>query len=219
MERLASEQGNREASLRLRHGAPEGKRRARKDRDAAKALFEKAAAGNHPGALYNLGVMAVEARDFPRRAAEFQRAADAGDVDALEALSALYRQGRGVPQDPPKAIELLKQAADNSDASAQVQYGIMLFNGEGVTKDEAAAAKYFMKAAAVGNPIAENRLARLYAPGAGHRQERGRGGPLAHPGRAPPVVRDAWLDGILASLDARPNGPRVEDSLRRQIGY
>lgn len=95
--KLASEAGNREASFSLGMALLKGDGVA-KDRDAAKAMFEKAAAGNHPGALYNLGVMTVEARDFPTAAHYFQRAADAGDVDSLEALSALYRQGREFPR-------------------------------------------------------------------------------------------------------------------------
>ncbi len=41
----------------------------------------------------------------------------------------------------------------------------MLFNGEGVAKDEAGAAKILLTAAARGNPIAQNRVAHLYARG------------------------------------------------------
>jgi TPR repeat protein len=41
----------------------------------------------------------------------------------------------------------------------------MLFKGEGVPADEARAAKLFRHAAEQGNPIAQNRLARLYANG------------------------------------------------------
>ena len=40
-------------------------------------------------------------RDFAKAADDFQKAADAGDITALEALSALYRQGKGVAQDLP----------------------------------------------------------------------------------------------------------------------
>jgi len=41
----------------------------------------------------------------------------------------------------------------------------MLFKGHGVAVDEARAAKLFRLAAEQGNPIAQNRLARLYANG------------------------------------------------------
>ena len=214
--KLASEQGNREAAFAYGMALLKGDGVA-KDRDAARQMLEKAAATNHPGALYNLGVMAVEAREFANAAGLLQRAADAGDIDALEALSALYRQGRGVAQDLAKALDLLRQAADAKDASAQVQYAIALFNGEGVPKDETAAARYFLKAAAVGNPIAENRLARLYASG------RGIGRNLVEAARWHVLARaagikDTWLDGILATLTPADR-TRVEDILRRQMAY
>lgn len=111
----------------------------------------------------------------------------------------------------------MKEAADNRDASAEVQYGIALFNGEGVPKDEAAAARYFLKAAAVGNPIAENRLARLYAAG------RGLGKNVVEAARWHILARaaginDPWLDGILATLTPAER-TRVEDNLKREVGY
>jgi uncharacterized protein len=42
----------------------------------------------------------------------------------------------------------------------------MLFKGEGIPVDEAKAARLFRLAAEQGNPVAQNRLARLYANGA-----------------------------------------------------
>jgi TPR repeat protein len=42
----------------------------------------------------------------------------------------------------------------------------MLYKGEGVVPDEARAAKFFRLSADQGNPVAQNRLARLYANGA-----------------------------------------------------
>jgi TPR repeat protein len=41
----------------------------------------------------------------------------------------------------------------------------MLFNGEGIPRDQAGAAKILLTAAARGNPIAQNRVAHLYAKG------------------------------------------------------
>jgi TPR repeat protein len=41
----------------------------------------------------------------------------------------------------------------------------MLFKGQGVAVDQAKAAKLFRLAAEQGNPVAQNRLARLYANG------------------------------------------------------
>src|SRR5581483_11893911 len=44
---------------------------------------------------------------------------------------------------------------------------IALFNGTGVPKNEAAAGKYLLDAARRGSPIAQNRLALMYATGRG----------------------------------------------------
>jgi uncharacterized protein len=61
-----------------------------KDDVAARALFEKAAAQNHPGALERMGAFAQEGRGGPKDAAAakayYQRAADLGDEDAKTAL-------------------------------------------------------------------------------------------------------------------------------------
>ena len=48
-----------------------------------------------------------------------------------------------------------------------VELAILKFNGVGVDRDEAGAAKLFQKAAAMGNAVAQNRLAYLFAQGRG----------------------------------------------------
>ncbi len=107
-----------------------------------------------PGALYNLGVLALET---PKRAPDFPKAADYSAAlrclarpDAAYSLALFYREGKGAPQDDVMAAEWMKQAADEGQVSAEVEYAIMLFNGVGVAKDEAAAAKLFLKAAGGG---------------------------------------------------------------------
>ena len=55
-----------------------------KDKAVARGLFEKAGAQGHAGALYNLGVLAIQGDDatkpdFAKAADYFKRAADAGD--------------------------------------------------------------------------------------------------------------------------------------------
>jgi len=42
-----------------------------------------------------------------------------------------------------------------------------MFNGTGIAKDEAGAAQWFKRAAEAGNPVAENRLARILMAGRG----------------------------------------------------
>src|SRR5262249_23401322 len=79
----------------------------------------------------------------------------------------MYKDGRGVPQDAAQATRLMGEAAKADFLDAEVEYAIALFNGTGIQKDEAAAAALFRRAAMQGSPIAQNRLARIYAYGRG----------------------------------------------------
>ena len=113
-----------------------------KDRAGAAELFEKAAAQNHPGALYNLGILAIENNgvtvDFPKAAKLFRQAAELGYGDAAYALGLLYRNGSGVEKSDEQAALWIGRAAKDGNVPAQVEYAIMLFNGIGVDKDETA---------------------------------------------------------------------------------
>jgi uncharacterized protein len=64
-----------------------------KDEAGARALFEKAAAQNHPGALARMGEFAEQGRGGPKDTVAaksyYQRAADLGDEDAKKALKRL----------------------------------------------------------------------------------------------------------------------------------
>jgi uncharacterized protein len=64
-----------------------------KDEAGARALFEKAAAQNHPGALERLGAFSEQGLGGPKDSAAaktyYQRAADLGDEDAKKALKRL----------------------------------------------------------------------------------------------------------------------------------
>ena len=142
------------------------------DKAAAKQHFAKAAEKGIAGALYNLGVLALQRDDgkdpdFSTAAGLFRRAAEAGDAEAAYSYGVLARKGQGVPLDTDEAARWLKRAADENVIAGQVEYGIMLFNGVGVAKDEAGAARLFLLAASRRNPIAQNRLAHLYMTGRG----------------------------------------------------
>jgi TPR repeat protein len=51
--------------------------------------------------------------------------------------------------------------------SAQVEYATILYLGKGVPADRVAAAKWYGRAAEAGNPVAQNRYAKLLAVGEG----------------------------------------------------
>ena len=92
-----------------------------------------------------------------------------------------------------------KRAADGGLTAAQVDYAVMLFKGRGVAKDEAAAAGLFSQAAQKGNPIAQNRFARLLAHGIGVKQDL-RAAAQWHLLARAAGVSDFWLDLQLAKL-------------------
>jgi TPR repeat protein len=168
--RLASNLGDPQAAYELGALLLQGADGVPKDPAAAKVQFERAAAKGNPGALYNLGVMALEGIDetgpnYTKAAQDFLRAANAGDDNAAYSYGVMLREGKGVPQDMIEAAHWLKRASDGGIIAGQVEYAIMLFNGESVNKDEAGAVKILQMAAARGNPIAQNRIAHLYAAG------------------------------------------------------
>ena len=168
--RLASNLGDPQAAYELGALLIEGASGVPKDRDAAKAQFERAAAQDQPASLYNLGVMALDSSngrkpDFAAAAQYFFKSANAGYDDGAYSYGVMLREGKGVPQNLAESAKWLKRASDAGVIAGQVEYAIMLFNGEGVPKNEAAAVAILRVAAAKGNPIAQNRLAHLYVDG------------------------------------------------------
>ena len=142
------------------------------DKARAREEFSRAAQKGIAGALYNLGVLALQPQgdakpDYAAAADFFRRAADAGDGEAAYSYGVLVREGKGVALDTDEAARWLKRAADENVIAGQVEYAIMLFNGVGVARDEAGAARLFLLAASRRNPIAQNRLAHLYMSGRG----------------------------------------------------
>jgi uncharacterized protein len=220
--KLAADLGDRAARFELGLMLLTGEGGVAKDRASAAALFEEAAAQGHAGALYNLGVMAIEGDDkdkpdFAKAAELFRRAAELGDGDAAYSYGELLRSGRGVDLDTEEAARWIKRSADAGIVAGEVDYAIMLFNGEGVMRDEAAAAKLFGKAAAQNNPIAQNRLAHLYATGRGVKQnlaEAAAWNVLAEKAG----IKDAQLDALTSDLTPEQRAEML-DIVRRQVEF
>jgi len=142
----------------------------KRDPARAGALLEKAAAAGHPAANYNLAIALLATNreaDDKRAVACLEIAAKSRIGDALYALGILAKQGRGMPASEEVAARWMKQASVAGNVPGEVEYAIMLFNGTGVDKDETAAANLFLRAAWQGNPIAQNRLSKLYQFGLG----------------------------------------------------
>jgi TPR repeat protein len=214
--RLAAERGDPQGSFSLALAYLRG-RGVPEDRKTAIVWLEKAAQSNHSGALYNLGLLAIDGdiQDFARAHEMFSRAAAIGNMDAAYALGLLYKEGRGVERDPARAADWFRKAADENIVAAEVDYAVMLFNGEGIPKDEAAAARYFTKAAASNNPVAANRLARLLVAGRGVQKNMVEAMKWHLLARAAGVP-DEWLDSQLARLTPTERAA-VDEAVRKYV--
>jgi TPR repeat protein len=139
-----------------------------RNRAAALDWFTQAAKRGNANAAYNVGLANLEPQGDIKAAAEFLKiGAKAGLPDAQYALSAMYREGRGVEKNPQESIRLLQAASAAEFPDAMLEYAIALFNGANVKKDEAAGVFLLRKTALRGSPIAQNRLAYAYTMGRG----------------------------------------------------
>ncbi len=108
-----------------------------------------------------------EDRYDPNMAAELlQKAADAGDPEAMFELARLFEQGIGVKQDVAKALELFKLSANDDFADAINDLGFLYFQGGlGISRDPKKAISYFERAARLRHPEAMFNFAALIDDG------------------------------------------------------
>lgn len=85
----------------------------------------------------------------------YKNAADAGDINAMSNLGAMYLQGQRVKQDYKVAEKYFRQAADAGNTSAMNSLGVMYLQGQGVKQDYEVAEKYFRQAAEAGDTNAK----------------------------------------------------------------
>ena len=97
----------------------------------------------------------------------FQKAADAGNVEAMAKLSECYYKGIGVPKDVTKAFEWEKKAAETGHIQSMSNLAASYMNGEGVVKDAKKAFEWEKKAAEAGHIQSMHNLAASYMNGEG----------------------------------------------------
>ncbi|WP_068313416.1 tetratricopeptide repeat protein [Polycladidibacter hongkongensis] len=176
---LAAKSGDNKAALRLGVLLLQGEP-STAEKQVAVTYLEQAAKVELPEALFNLALLYAEGDAVPQNLKKSQdlleRAAEAGEVEAMYQLALSYlaqsQDTSEIPEFDPLQAQLrgafwMGRAARREHISAQVHYGTLLFKGEGVVPNESEAADWFQRAAEAGNPIAMNRLARLYANGRG----------------------------------------------------
>lgn len=135
------------------------------------ALYRKAAAAGHAGAMNNLGAIYEGGRGVTRDIAQamrwYRRSADAGDGSAMRRLGLIYERGDGVPRDPFEALTWFRKAADAGNVLGMSDVGRAYASGFGVARNPAEAMRWFRKAAEAGGPFAMDRLGFAYLRGFG----------------------------------------------------
>lgn len=97
----------------------------------------------------------------------YQRSADQGFAPAQTSLGLLYMDGRGVPRDGARALELFRVAAAAGHARAQNNLGLIYVRGEAVERDYVIAREWFERAAEQGLVQAYRNLSVIYQNGFG----------------------------------------------------
>jgi len=91
----------------------------------------------------------------------YRKSADEGNLDAMDNVGWLYKNGLGVTQDYSQAIYWYKKAAEKGDDWGADRLGQMYMEGIGVPVNKQEAAKWFKVAADQGNADARDQLATL----------------------------------------------------------
>ena len=99
-----------------------------------------------PSELVAAARRCLDAKDFPKALALFQKAADEGDPNAMQYLGRLNLYGEGVEQDYGQARNWYQKAADAGNAEAMYALGWMYGNGKGVEQDYGKALNWFRRA-------------------------------------------------------------------------
>ena len=101
----------------------------------------------------------------------WEKAAEAGSVEASLSIGMMYDTGQGIPASATDALAWYRRAADQGSLSGMYNVGVMYDGGYGVRRDPAEAADWYSRAAAKGSGRAAFNLALLLASGDGVAQD------------------------------------------------
>lgn len=167
--RLAADRGDPEAQVALALLYLQG-RGVAVDKAKARDLFVAAAAKDQPVALYNLALMRIEGvvlpSDIPKAREEMRRAAERGNAEAQYAYAKMQDE-TGDEATQKDITYWLGMAARAGHVPAEVEYALRIARGRGAAVDLDTAILFLNRAAYAGNPVAQNRIARLIATGVG----------------------------------------------------
>lgn len=100
----------------------------------AMKLYQSAAVGGVPYAMYNIGIMYFDGKGVDRSYINamkwYRQAADKSYPHALHALGTMHEKGQGVKRDVAEAVKWYTQAADQGFLAAQNSLGVIYTTGE-----------------------------------------------------------------------------------------
>jgi TPR repeat protein len=133
----------------------------------AKKLYESAAAGGMPYAMYNLGIMYFEGKGVDRSYVNamkwHKQAADKGYPQAQFAVGTMYEQAQGVKKDIAEAAKWYTMAADQGLTQAQSNLGVIYTTGDVNVPADPQKAYFWFSLASKEDASAAPRAARLKA--------------------------------------------------------
>ena len=148
---------------------------------------------------------ALQTGDFRSAAVALERLAKSGNAEAQYQLAALYRAGRGVPQDDALAFNWMKASAEREHVRAQFNLGSMYLTGRGAPRDIGMARLWLGRAAARGYAEAVRMLQDLPAPqSAGLKNSHSASLPAEAPSNARSSERRKGAVTALVAEDGRP---------------
>lgn len=135
--------------------------------DQMKELLRRAAAKNHPDAIWFLTTRETHARETnPEYCKQLLRAGQLGSIPAQHQLGVMYATGEwSGPKDLSEAARWYRLASENGNAESQYNLGFMLLLGEGTSKDTAEGLLWLERAASQGEFLAYRLLADCYGNG------------------------------------------------------
>ncbi len=105
---------------------------------------------------FDEGLVAYDKNDYAAASSIFRALAEQGDVEAQTKLGAMYRDGRGVPQNFEEAAKWFLKAVEQGDAEAQIILCQMYESNKGIPKYFEKALDCYYNAAEEGNVEAQN---------------------------------------------------------------
>lgn len=113
------------------------------------------------------GVAAYDAGNFSQAYEIWLPLAHHGDLAALFNIGLMLRDGRGIPEDQPRALVFFRQCAERNHLGCEVNLADMYYSGKGTEQDFKRAAGWLMVAARRGHYPSMYKLGGMFERGEG----------------------------------------------------